>query len=516
MCMSCLLQKNERSTEFFFLLLFSLDIARHFIHRWNFSIISKDSSTLPLIPTCPAPWEYQDALRSIDDLDVVAEYKDDEVETSVFNNHFFGFPLTSFRGRGVRGDNLRHHSAIQNNIAFLLPSVLRCPRIPTWETMPSYLFEINDKERPITGNAKEEEEEEEEELTVDVPIQGIKLASKTQDVPAPRLSSLSELVDGIIDNDDGVTQEVEGKGSNTEKDTSSTTKELKQEVVEEDVHYDEMDTPIDIYDMMNVSMIDEDHPAIKPKMINSKTRINKIMEHDSNLHRISTSQQLYKQVGSSNITTNTSAATTNTSLKKKMGEHTYNEKYREIYRENVMYHGIKLMNPSFTASANNKDDNDDSNFNVVSNLPPCISVECQIVRSLAEWSGGVHENSIHTSYRRLIRRSKKYILIENQFFISGMEGNQRIKNRIIEEIYTRIVRAHTEQPHQFKVYIFMPLLPSEDKIIEESPVIRACMHWQFQTISRGPNSLFSMLRKNNIDPNDYIGVFSLRKLNKNI
>ena len=80
------------------------------------------------------------------------------------------------------------------------------------------------------------------------------------------------------------------------------------------------------------------------------------MEHDSNLHRISTSQQLYKQVGSSNITTNTSAATTNTSLKKKMGEHTYNEKYREIYRENVMYHGIKLMNPSFTASANNKDD----------------------------------------------------------------------------------------------------------------------------------------------------------------
>ena len=70
---------------------------------------------------------------------------------------------------------------------------------------------------------------------------------------------------------------------------------------------------------------------------------------------------------------------------------------------------------------------------------------------------GVFTNSIHTAYRRLIMNSERYILIENQFFISGMTGDQRIKNRIIEEIFQRIVRAHMEQPHQFKVYIFIPL-----------------------------------------------------------
>ena len=122
----------------------------------------------------------------------------------------------------------------------------------------------------------------------------------------------------------------------------------------------------------------------------------------------------------------------------------------------------------------------------------------------------MQENSIHTAYRRLIRKSQKYILIENQFIISGMEGDQRVKNRIIEEIYQRIVRAHSEQPGKFKVYIFMPLAPSEDSELDKSPVIRACMHWQFQTLSRGSKSLFSMLRASGINPTDYVGIFALR------
>ena len=206
---------------------------------------------------------------------------------------------------------------------------------------------------------------------------------------------------------------------------------------------------------------------------------------------------------------------------------------RELKRRNVIYHGIKLVDfrhlypklkteatvheygasKSVTEEGVTKKAQDIAPSmlsHVVHVIPAAIATECQIVRSLGEWSGGLHENSIHTAYRRLIRNSERYIMIENQFFISGMNGDQRIKNRIIEEIFQRIVRAHMEQPHQFKVYIFIPLLPSAEGEIDRSPVIRACMYWQFQTLSRGKRSLYNMLREAGISPEDYVSVFGLR------
>ena len=48
--------------------------------------------------------------------------------------------------------------------------------------------------------------------------------------------------------------------------------------------------------------------------------------------------------------------------------------------------------------------------------------------------------------------------LQNQFFISGLSGDDTIKNRVLEALYRRILRAEKEKKH-FWVIIVIPLLP---------------------------------------------------------
>lgn len=50
------------------------------------------------------------------------------------------------------------------------------------------------------------------------------------------------------------------------------------------------------------------------------------------------------------------------------------------------------------------------------------------------------------------------IRIQNQFFISGLSGDDTIKNRVLEALYKRILRAHNEKK-SFRVVVVIPLLP---------------------------------------------------------
>ena len=49
------------------------------------------------------------------------------------------------------------------------------------------------------------------------------------------------------------------------------------------------------------------------------------------------------------------------------------------------------------------------------------SGDCQVLRSSTTWSAGVGktEKSIINAYETLIRDSKKYVYIENQFFVTA-------------------------------------------------------------------------------------------------
>jgi hypothetical protein len=49
-------------------------------------------------------------------------------------------------------------------------------------------------------------------------------------------------------------------------------------------------------------------------------------------------------------------------------------------------------------------------------------------------------------------------VLQNQFFISGLSGDDTIKNRVLEALYRRIIRAEREKK-RFKAIIVIPLLP---------------------------------------------------------
>ncbi|KAG6973427.1 hypothetical protein JG688_00003524 [Phytophthora aleatoria] len=141
-------------------------------------------------------------------------------------------------------------------------------------------------------------------------------------------------------------------------------------------------------------------------------------------------------------------------------------------------------------------------------------VNTQILRSLSLWSGGVAtERSIQNAYIRLIGSAQHFIYIENQFFVSGLEGDHGCSNRIANALVERIRRA-SDNNEKFRVIVLMPLLPAfpgkpDDK---DASSLRGVMHWQYRTICRGEHSIYQRLYQEleDDDPFKYIAFYGLR------
>ncbi|KAF6141252.1 hypothetical protein GIB67_024336 [Kingdonia uniflora] len=142
---------------------------------------------------------------------------------------------------------------------------------------------------------------------------------------------------------------------------------------------------------------------------------------------------------------------------------------------------------------------------------PC---RCQVIRSVGQWSAGTGrtEDSIHNAYCSLIEKAEHFIYIENQFFISGLSGDETIRNRVSEALYRRIMRAFKEQKI-FRVIIVIPLLPGFQGGLDDGGAasVRAILHWQYRTICRGQNSILHNLN-DLVGPrtHDYISFYGLR------
>ncbi|KAK8946601.1 Phospholipase D p1 [Platanthera zijinensis] len=132
----------------------------------------------------------------------------------------------------------------------------------------------------------------------------------------------------------------------------------------------------------------------------------------------------------------------------------------------------------------------------VGQVGPRTPCRCQVIRSVGQWSAGTSqtEESIHNAYFSLIEKAEHFIYIENQFFISGLSGDDMIRNRVLEALYRRIMRAHKENKC-LRVIIVIPLLPGFQGGIDDSGAasVRALMHWQYRTICRGANSILQNL-----------------------
>lgn len=150
---------------------------------------------------------------------------------------------------------------------------------------------------------------------------------------------------------------------------------------------------------------------------------------------------------------------------------------------------------------------------------PIGTCQVQVIRSVGDWSLGCPtENSIYEAYIELIRDSKHFIYIENQFFVtqssSGTlnEFTSLVKNRIGAALVERIVRAYREGK-PFKVIVMMPLFPAFEAAVDrpEASSVRLIMQAQFASITKGPSSILGRLIDEGIAcPEEYISFFALR------
>lgn len=145
---------------------------------------------------------------------------------------------------------------------------------------------------------------------------------------------------------------------------------------------------------------------------------------------------------------------------------------------------------------------------------PRVSCHCQVIRSVSQWSAGTSqiEESIHCAYCSLIEKAENFVYIENQFFISGLSGDDIIQNRVLEALYRRIIRAFNDKKC-FRVIIVIPLLPGFQGGVDDGGAasVRAIMHWQYRTICRGQSSLLHNLYELlGPETHDYISFYGLR------
>uniref|UniRef100_A0A672GLX0 Phospholipase n=1 Tax=Salarias fasciatus TaxID=181472 RepID=A0A672GLX0_SALFA len=146
-------------------------------------------------------------------------------------------------------------------------------------------------------------------------------------------------------------------------------------------------------------------------------------------------------------------------------------------------------------------------------VPDSVNANAQVLRSAADWSAGIkyHEESIHNAYIQVIAKSKHYIYIENQFFISCAD-NRTVYNKIGDAIIERIIRAHKEGK-KYRVYVVTPLLPGFEGDITTGGgnAIQAVMHFNYRTMIRGEYSIISQLKKEMDDQwMNYISFAGLR------
>ena len=146
-------------------------------------------------------------------------------------------------------------------------------------------------------------------------------------------------------------------------------------------------------------------------------------------------------------------------------------------------------------------------------LDDCVagvsSCDVQILRSVGRWSSGQHtEPSIYNAILHAIEHAKRFVYIENQFFVSG-NSHPQVKNAVAECLLNRVSKA-VEEGSRFKVFIVITLFP--EGCPETNAGMRAARHFEYLTLCRGSGSLIGRFQAKFPDKNpfDYFSFGSMR------
>ena len=203
-------------------------------------------------------------------------------------------------------------------------------------------------------------------------------------------------------------------------------------------------------------------------------------------------------------------------------DHLLEKKGTKSYYETLVQRMGKLGSQAMAIDLENQILNDD--FYKQYFYPGCITSSVQVLRSASEWSAGLkkEEHSILNAYYDLIANAKHYIYIENQFFVSKSWTEEEkkkcihsvsdiVKNKIALYIRKRIEKAYLNKEN-FKVFIFVPLLPGFAGEPEESPTLQIILKHTYAGVCKNYGlSLIEQLQKvmGNAWKN-YLGFYSLR------
>ncbi|KUI61598.1 Phospholipase D1 [Cytospora mali] len=151
------------------------------------------------------------------------------------------------------------------------------------------------------------------------------------------------------------------------------------------------------------------------------------------------------------------------------------------------------------------------------NLDNRGTVHAQVVRSSGDWSSGIlTDHSIQNAYSDIIRKAEHFVYIENQFFITATGDQQApIHNTVGRAIVDAVVRAGKEG-RKFRVIIMIPAVPGFAGDLRNDAAIgtRAIMDYQYKSILRGEHSIYEQVRKEGVDPTQYIFIFNLRSYDR--
>lgn len=127
--------------------------------------------------------------------------------------------------------------------------------------------------------------------------------------------------------------------------------------------------------------------------------------------------------------------------------------------------------------------------------------------------GRLFDNSIQRAYIHQIRRAKRFIYLENQYFLGSSHGwliqEAKCPHLIPAEIAVKIVGAiKAGQP--FRAYIVIPLHPEGDP---SSTAVQEILHWQYRTMEMMYRRIAKAIRKagSSAHPTDYLTFFCLGK-----
>eukprot|EP01053_Blabericola_migrator_P010933 Blabericola_migrator_1__10932@NODE_631_length_7153_cov_120_080581_g462_i0_p1_GENE_NODE_631_length_7153_cov_120_080581_g462_i0NODE_631_length_7153_cov_120_080581_g462_i0_p1_ORF_typecomplete_len836_score128_38PLDc_2/PF13091_6/0_0018PLDc_2/PF13091_6/1_7e18PLDc/PF00614_22/1e04PLDc/PF00614_22/5_9e07PLDc/PF00614_22/1e07PLD_C/PF12357_8/4_7e12C2/PF00168_30/1_4e10Regulator_TrmB/PF11495_8/8_8e03Regulator_TrmB/PF11495_8/0_44Regulator_TrmB/PF11495_8/6_8e03Regulator_TrmB/PF11495_8/2_5e02_NODE_631_length_7153 len=129
------------------------------------------------------------------------------------------------------------------------------------------------------------------------------------------------------------------------------------------------------------------------------------------------------------------------------------------------------------------------------------------------------DRSAHQAYCYLIDRAKKFIYIENQYFLGSAQywrehDEVPCHNLVPYELTRRICRA-IEEGQRFAVYVLMPLFPEG---APGSVSVQEILHWQYQTARFMYHRIGTKLKEvgNTINhPRDYLTFFFVGKREEN-